>query len=113
MSIEKPIFLLFKNYPPQLGSGNNVLKYSENWKSAFSSYYEDKKFLQFLNIEIENNFSDYFLKNKNEDWKSLMSTDHKFFLNELMLKKIVRSYMLNSLEVLCPFLDDRFFIFIA
>ena len=104
---------LFKNYPPQLGSGNNVLKYSENWKSAFSSYYEDKKFLQFLNIEIENNFSDYFLKNKNEDWKSLMSTDHKFFLNELMLKKIDRSSMLNSLEVRSPFLDHRLFQFIA
>ena len=42
-----------------------------------------------------------------------MSTDHKFFLNELMLKKIDRSSMLNSLEVRSPFLDHRLFQFIA
>ncbi len=104
---------LFKNYPSHLGSGNNVLKYSNNWKPAFSSYYEDKKFLQLLNIEIKNDFSNYFLKDKNKNWKSLMSTDHKFFLNELMLKKIDRSSMLNSLEVRSPFLDHRLFQFIA
>ena len=104
---------LYNFYPGYLGSGNNILKHSSDWKSAFSSYYSDQKLLKLLKIDRYLTFEEVFLENKQYDWKSLMLTDHKFFLNELMLKKIDRSSMLNSLEIRSPFMDHRLFEYVA
>ena len=101
------INLLFKLYPSIFGSGNNILKNSNDWKKAFSSYYEDKKLMNLLNIKDVSDFRDKYLNELDESWKSLMITDYNFFLNEMMLKKIDRSSMLCSLEIRSPFLDHR------
>ena len=104
---------LYSFYPGYFGSGNNILKNSSDWKSAFSSYYCDRKLLGLLSIDNFESFEEIFLGNKEKNWKSLMLTDHKFFLNEMMLKKIDRSSMLNSLEIRSPFLDHRLFEYVA
>ena len=41
-----------------------------------------------------------------------MMVDFNFYLNEMMLKKIDRSSMLNSLEIRSPFVDHRLFEYI-
>ena len=66
-----------------------------------------------LRIDDFESFEEIFLGNKENTWKSLMLTDHKFFLNEMMLKKIDRSSMLNSLEIRSPFMDHRLFEYVA
>lgn len=104
---------LYSFYPGYFGSGNNILKNSSDWKSAFSSYYSDRKLLGLLRIDDFRSFEEIFLGNKEKNWKSLMLTDHKFFLNEMMLKKIDRSSMLNSLEIRSPFMDHRLFEYVA
>ena len=104
---------LFSLYPGYFGSGNSILKNSSEWKSAFSSYYSDRKLLGLLRIDDFESFEEIFLENKEKNWKSLMLTDHKFFLNEMMLKKIDRSSMLNSLEIRSPFMDHRLFEYVA
>ncbi|MEK9913482.1 MAG: asparagine synthase (glutamine-hydrolyzing), partial [Flavobacteriaceae bacterium] len=98
---------LFSVYPGYFGSGNSILKNSSEWKSAFSSYYSDRKLLGLLRIDDFESFEEIFLENKEKNWKSLMLTDHKFFLNEMMLKKIDRSSMINSLEIRSPFVDHK------
>ena len=104
---------LFSVYPGYFGSGNSILKNSSEWKSAFSSYYSDRKLLGLLRIDDFESFEEIFLENKEKNWKSLMLTDHRFFLNEMMLKKIDRSSMLNSLEIRSPFMDHRLFEYVA
>lgn len=104
---------LYQSYPGFLGSGNNILRYSSNWKIAFSSYYSDEKLLKLLKINQFKSFEETFLINKEFNWKSLMLTDHKFFLNEMMLKKIDKSSMYNSLEIRSPFVDHRLFEYVA
>ncbi len=104
---------LYNFYPGYLGSGNNILKNSSDWKSAFSSYYSDEKLLKLLKINSFKSFEEIFLESRKYGWKSLMLTDHKFFLNEMMLKKIDRSSMLNSLEIRSPFIDHRLFEYVA
>ena len=104
---------LYSFYPGYFGSANKILKNSSDWKSAFSSYYSDRKLLGLLRINEFESFEEIFLRSKEKNWKSLMLTDHKFFLNEMMLKKIDRSSMLNSLEIRSPFMDHRLFEYVA
>ena len=41
---------------------------------------EMKKLMKLLKIENYASFSDIYLENKKENWKSLMFTDYEFFL---------------------------------
>lgn len=96
---------LYFLYPSMLGSGNILLSRSDNLEIRYKSYLEDIKFLNLLKI---NTYDNAFKINKNLDsYKSIISAEYKLFLSEMMLLKIDRTSMFNSLEVRSPFLDHK------
>ena len=100
--------LIFKIYPPMLGTGSNIMRFSKDIYSAYASYYEDIKFLELLNIsDYKSNLKSKFINIKNSIYKSLILFDYQFYLPEMMLLKIDRTYMANSVEARSPFVDHR------
>lgn len=94
---------LYFLYPSFLGTGNQFLKYSYKTSVSYDSFLSDSKFLKLLKIKKYNKKN---LSSK-ENVKDLLIQDYKFYLPELMLYKIDRASMSNSLEVRSPFLDHK------
>ena len=94
-------------YPSFLGTGNHFLVKSSLLKTRYASFFEDVKFLKILNLDKNNNFEDNIVTVKENKYKSLLMTDYKFYLPEMMMLKIDRAAMANSLEVRSPFVDHR------
>lgn len=95
-------------YPPYLGTGNRFLSKSNNLEIKYRSFLEDKKLLNLLKV----NSSEYSFANglNYEDdnyYKKLLVADYKYFLPEMMMYKIDRTSMANSLEVRSPFVDHK------
>ncbi len=102
-------FLNFLNafYPNFLGTGNNFKKYSNDLGFALSSYFSDNNFLNLLNFQYYSNFNDKFIRLIDDKYKTLLLTEYKFYLSEMMMLKIDRTSMANSLEIRSPFVDHR------
>ena len=84
------------------------MRFSKDIYSAYASYYEDIKFLELLNIsDYKSNLKSKFINIKNSIYKSLILFDYQFYLPEMMLLKIDRTYMANSVEARSPFVDHR------
>ena len=100
--------LIFSLYPSILGTGNKILRYSKNTADAYWSFHEDRKLLNLLNLKPDLTYREQFSANlKDQNLKNIMISDYKFFLSEMMLFKVDRTSMANSLEVRSPFLDYR------
>ena len=102
--------MLFKLYPSFLGTGSLIKSRSKNMKKAYSSFLEDEKLMKLLGHNNENRFDLYFENQENEnisDFKNLLLSDYKFYLPEMMMLKIDRTSMANSLEVRSPYVDHR------
>tara|TARA_B100000035_G_scaffold39302_1_gene29640 strand:- start:35251 stop:37053 length:1803 start_codon:yes stop_codon:yes gene_type:complete len=107
-SIMNNIFaMLYDYYPAFLGTGNRLLRNSKDLKISFASFLEDRKFLKLLKITTDFNFIEKYLNNCESDIKNLMIADIRFYLSELMMLKVDRTSMANSLEVRSPFVDHR------
>ena len=52
-------------------------------------------------------FTNEIFVNLEDEYKSLLATDYKFYLPEMMMLKVDRTSMANSLEVRSPFVDHR------
>ena len=98
---------IYKIYPAIFGTGNNFLKYHNRLETSYASFLSDAKFLKLLKLKnsksLENRF---FIKNLKEE-NSLLIADYKFFLSEMMMLKVDRMSMANSLEVRSPFVDHK------
>ena len=104
---QKLIKNAFNLYPGFLGTGNKILKYSNNRKEAYSSYFSDSKLLKLLDLKSATKFADKFMSDGSGLYKDLLRTEYKFYLFEMMTTKVDRTSMANSVEVRSPFLDHR------
>ena len=61
-----------------------------------------------LGINYKNISLNRFTENKfNDNYKQLMENEYKFFLSQMMMFKVDRASMANSLEVRSPFVDNK------
>ena len=103
------IFSKFYNfYPPALGTGNKFLSQSSNINTRYRSYLEDMNLLKILEITPSQR-SEYVIdiKAQFEDYKGLLLSDYRFYLPDMMMFKIDRTSMANSLEIRSPFVDHK------
>lgn len=95
----------YRFYPGIFGTGNILLKNSTNYWTSYKSFLEDKKLLSLLGIKDININKNLFLNKGFEKLKTLLIADYKFYLPEMMMFKVDRTAMANSLEVRSPFVD--------
>ena len=100
--------MIYKFYPYFFGSGGNILSRSKNLKTSYKSYLSDFKLKNYLFKNKKGHFDlEVTLLDTNSYLKSCLLSDYKFFLPEMMLLKIDRTSMKNSLEVRSPYVDHR------
>tara|TARA_Y100000996_G_C22213347_1_gene516364 strand:- start:93 stop:593 length:501 start_codon:yes stop_codon:yes gene_type:complete len=63
--------------------------------------------MKLLNLVPDFSYRDKYTSNSTKSLKDLMVSDYKFFLSQMMLFKVDRTSMANSLEVRSPYLDYR------
>ena len=98
---------LEKMYPKFLGTGNNFKKYNSEKINAYASFFSDKYFLDILNLNSNHTFEKSFFSKHKDNFKSIMITEYKFFLSEMMMLKVDTTSMANSLEVRSPYVDHE------
>jgi len=98
---------IYDIYPPFLGTGNFFASKSDSLETRYKSYLEDNKLSVLLNYDIsETKIESLFKENLIDDnYKLLQLLEYEFFLSEMMMFKVDRSSMANSLEVRSPFVD--------
>ena len=98
---------LYSIYPAFLGTGSTFLSYSNDYTTSYRSYLEDRKLLKLL--KIKSKVKELNIPNNNEvsDYKTLLQAEYKFYLSEMMMFKIDRTSMANSLEIRSPFVDHK------
>lgn len=94
-------------YPNFLGTGNIFLKNSNFLEEATASYFSDKNLLNFFKIKDNLTFENSFFQHLESPFKTLLITEYSFYLSEMMMLKVDRTSMANSLEVRSPFVDHR------
>lgn len=98
---------LYPFYPSFFGTGNHFLRNKKMISERYGSFFEDKKFMSMLGINEYSEFQNDIFINLEDDYKSLLATDYQFYLPEMMMLKVDRTSMANSLEVRSPFVDHR------
>ena len=98
---------IYPFYPSFLGTGNHFLKNKNMISQRYASFFEDRKFMSMLGINEYSDFQNDIFVNLEDDYKSLLATDYQFYLPEMMMLKVDRTSMANSLEVRSPFVDHR------
>ncbi len=97
----------YKYYPAFLGTGNFFLSKSKDLNQAYASFFEDRKLLKLLKIPSNQDSSKIKIDQSLDPYKSLLLQDYKYYLPEMMMFKVDRTSMANSLEVRSPFVDHK------
>lgn len=105
--INNIISKLYNLYPPFLGTGNKFLSQSSNINTRYGSYLEDMNLLKLLEITPPRGGYVINIKDQYEDYKGLLLSDYGFYLPDMMMFKIDRTSMANSLEIRSPFVDHK------
>jgi len=95
----------YKIYPPFLGTGNFFLSKSKNINTAYQSFFKDEKLLKLLNLSDKNIKKIINLDKNIDPFKAMLLQDYKYYLPEMMMYKVDRTSMANSLEIRSPFVD--------
>lgn len=104
-NINNLISKLYHLYPGFLGTGNLFLSLSSNKKTVYDSFLVDQKLVNLMGFE---NFNESVYKDINSsNYKNILYSEFKFFLSEMMLFKVDRTSMQNSIEVRSPFVDHK------
>ncbi len=98
---------LHKIYPRHYGSAQEILFRMRDSGMAYASFFEDSNLLNLLNLNTTDRYSELFFKESGNNYKDLLLSDYKFYLPEMMMLKVDRSSMANSLEVRSPFVDHK------
>ena len=107
-SINQNFSNLYNYYPAHLGTGNIFLSKDQDIVTRYNSYLSDVKLLNLLGIK-DNEFLDTLFKPTtfDDDYKSLMKYEYEFYLPQMMMYKVDRASMYNSVEVRSPFVDNK------
>ncbi len=98
---------IYTFYPSFLGTGNHFLKNKRSISDRYASFFEDRKLMSIIGIDDYSEFKNEIFVNLEDKYKSLLATDYNFYLPEMMMLKVDRTSMANSLEVRSPFVDHR------
>ena len=104
-NISNLISKLYFLYPGSLGTGNYFLALSQNKSSVYNSFLIDKKLLKLMGYKNSN--ENLYIDLNSSNYKNLLYSEFKFFLSEMMLFKVDRTSMQNSIEVRSPFVDHK------
>ena len=98
---------IYNLYPSIFGSGNRILQKSSDDLVAYSSFFKDNKLINLLGFDSSNiEFSKLF-NTKHSTYKNFQLIEYKLYLMEMMMLKVDRTSMANSLEVRSPFVDHK------
>ena len=106
-NIGKYFSKIYNFYPTFLGTGSKFLSKSNQLSVRYKSFLEDENLLKLLKINSLDTDSYININNELDDYKSLLLADYQFFLPDMMMYKVDRMSMANSLEVRSPFVDHK------
>ena len=97
-----------------MGTGSKLLGKSADLGESYTAYLFDEKFMKILREKsTKKDFVDKINSYDLNDYKKLLYSEFKFFLTEMMLLKVDRTSMANSLEVRSPFVDHKLIEYIC
>lgn len=103
----RPLSYVYKLYPPYLGTGAKFLSKNSDISVRYRAFLEDNNLLKLL--KINQNKAENLIESEVaiKDYKSMLLSDYQFYLPEMMMYKVDRTSMANSIETRSPFVDHE------
>ena len=90
------------------GTNQYLFMLNKSLKHRYESFFVDRNFTRMLgNTQFDYDFISNNWIDTEDSFKSMQLADYKFYLPEVMMTKIDRASMANSLEIRSPFVDHK------
>ena len=100
--------LLIKSNFISQGTNQYLSMLNSSPKHRYESFFVDRNFTRILGVqEFDYDFISNNWVETDDNFKSMQVTDYKFYLPEVMMTKVDRASMANSLEIRSPFVDHK------